>query len=70
MDVKVVNGEESRCFFVLRGDGSEDDFSYRKCMLNMSVKKLMGPGQEHKFTELESLAELRDVDETSTRNNP
>ena len=30
---------DSRCFFLLRTDGSVEDFSYRKCLLNLCAIK-------------------------------
>lgn len=32
MQIKRHAEMDSTCFFVLRADGSEEDFSYRKCI--------------------------------------
>lgn len=35
---RAPKGQSDRCFHVLRTDGSSDDFSFRKCLVNRAVQ--------------------------------
>ncbi|KAL2633755.1 hypothetical protein R1flu_005234 [Riccia fluitans] len=36
---KVANHMDTRCFFLVRKDGTREDFSYHKCLLTLASKK-------------------------------